>query len=420
MHRIGCATPIALVVLTGLAATGCAGAAHGTGARDKDRAASGCTVPSTRAVPQFRGAGAGELLGPGRTGTRDEVPWSKVGSGWVLAETSGNTPPGSARPRYGPWTLYLVDPAGGRYLMYQWGAKAARTGPLLVDWSVNKSLALIVSQASNGKLLIRQLDLATGTLSAGFGLPSVDNVVGYDRASGLGVLAQAYTGPNATVGSGPSEIVHYDLHGHVLGVLARSRGSLSEAQPPGGALAAVSSASGIKLVRPSDGAVVCRLAVRGAAAHGGCHPLRWWTATTVLALCVSHGLWLVPTSGARPVQLSPPRNGHGVDPAGDIGAWALPSGLYLQAVGACGVIYIVKQLPSGVVRAVNIPGTVGNNNRVLGALGTRLLVRAETGCPGSDSLLWFDPANQAVQMLLRAPKDLSGVIGAIPYGWPGA
>ena len=66
------------------------------------------------------------------------------------------------------------------------------------------------------------------------------------------------------------------------------------------------------------------------------------------------------------------------------------------------------------VEAVNIPGTSGNNNRFIGARGTRLLVRAQTGCPGSDSLLWFDPAIRAVQMLLPAPSNVIGVLGAIP------
>jgi TolB protein len=131
-------------------------------------------------------------------------------------------------------------------------------------------------------------------------------------------------------------------------------------------------------------------------------------------VCYQRGLWLIPVNGAAPKRLTPPRNGHGVDPGGDIGAWALPSGLYLQAVGACSQIYIVKQLRDGNVQAVDIPGTYGNNNGIIGSLGTRLLVRARTGCPGSDSLLWFDPATRVVQMLLRAPHNVSGVLAAIP------
>jgi len=407
-------------MFTGLAAGGCAEVGHSGGAPHGGVGASRCPARPARAGSQYPGVGRGELLRAGQTGTRAEVPWSKVGLGWVLAETSGNTSGGVAPPRFGPSKLYLIDPAGGRYLMYQWRGQAARTAPVLADWSADKSLALIESYPNNGKQLVSQLDLATGAISAGFLLPSATTGLSYARAVGRGMLAQVYTGPNAVIGTGPTEIVRYDTRGHALAVLARSGGILSTAQAPGGALVAVSGVDGITLVRSSDGAILCRLRVRGVAAHGGCDPQRWWNAGTVLAICPDDGLWLVPTDGERPVQLSPPRNGHGVDPGGDTGAWALPSGLYLQAVGACGQVYIVRQLPSGAVRGVNIPATVGNNNRVLGALGPRLLVQAQTGCPGSDSLLWFNPANRAVQMLLKAPKDVSGVIGAIPYRWPGA
>jgi hypothetical protein len=65
---------------------------------------------------------------------------------------------------------------------------------------------------------------------------------------------------------------------------------------------------------------------------------------------------------------------------------------------------------------VNIPGTTGHNNRIVTAYQSRLLVQAQTECEGSNSLLWFDPASRAVQMVLRAPKDVIGAFDEVPYG----
>ena len=49
------------------------------------------------------------------------------------------------------------------------------------------------------------------------------------------------------------------------------------------------------------------------------------------------------------------------------------------------------------------------------ALGARLLLHAQTACPGSESLLWYNPATNAEQWLLRAPAGAAGVIGVVAY-----
>ena len=69
----------------------------------------------------------------------------------------------------------------------------------------------------------------------------------------------------------------------------------------------------------------------------GCSPDRWWSPGVILAGCENHAagrnqLWLVPADGTRPSALTPVRGGHSAD-FGDIGAWSLPGGLYLQALG---------------------------------------------------------------------------------------
>ena len=48
------------------------------------------------------------------------------------------------------------------------------------------------------------------------------------------------------------------------------------------------------------------------------------------------------------------------------------------------------------------------------ALCGRLLIDAQTACPGSESLLWYNPATKAEQWL-RAPAGTAGVIGVVAY-----
>ena len=119
------------------------------------------------------------MLGAGRVGTRSQVPWRLVGPGWTLAEfTTGNYK--IARPV----TLYMIDPAGGKYRMYQWAA--TRTPWQLVDWSGDKKRALLEQPAAS-RLPMHELVLATGQLSS-FTVPSAAHVLGYTRPDGTAIL----------------------------------------------------------------------------------------------------------------------------------------------------------------------------------------------------------------------------------------
>ena len=124
-------------------------------------------------------------------------------------------------------------------------------------------------------------------------------------------------------------------------------------------------------------------------------------------------LWLVPASGARPAAITPQRSGDSPD-LGDLDAWQLSSGLYLQGAGPCAVLQIFRQAANGSIRLVKVPGTAGDN-AVLTALGSRLLVQAPLSCEGSNSLLWFNPGTRAEQWLIRAPANVTGVAVAIPF-----
>jgi hypothetical protein len=122
-------------------------------------------------------------------------------------------------------------------------------------------------------------------------------------------------------------------------------------------------------------------------------------------------LWLVPASGGKSRALTPQRGSHSQD-FGDIGAWRLPSGLYLQAIGPCGTLQIFRQKADGSITLVTIPHTSGNN-RLLTAYGSQLLVEAPTEYSPTAMLLWYNPATRHARTLFQ-----SGVLGAVPYGRP--
>jgi len=220
-------------------------------------------------------------------------------------------------------------------------------------------------------------------------------------------------------------LARYSLTGRLLKVLATSDSSsipsVSGAYSADGTTLAVSGARGLRWISNS-GRVIRRLPVPGTDPNMGCWPVRWWNAGTVLSSCFGKKydvarLWLVPANGARPVALTPQRTPAGPD-YGDLDAWRLPSGLYLQSAGACGTLEFNKQHANGSVTPVKVPGTLNVSTRIVTARGPRLLIDALTGCGGSQSLLWFNPGTGAEQWLFRTPSGAFGVEGVVAYNSP--
>ena len=151
----------------------------------------------------------------------------------------------------------------------------------------------------------------------------------------------------------------------------------------------------------------------------GCTPARWWNATTVLAQCTAKDanaprLWLVPISGKRPTALTPQRSGR----AGPRRHRRLAASLgdrTCRRSGGAATLQIFRQAANGSITPVVPAHTAGQDNRIVTALGGRLLLDAQTACPGSESLLWYNPAAKAEQWLLRAPAGAAGVIGVVAY-----
>jgi TolB protein len=320
------------------------------------------------------------------------VPWASVRAGWVLAEYSPGT---ASKPA--PTTLYLVSPSGGKYAIYQWAASKT-AAPRLLAWSGDKSRALLQLGHPNQ---LEQLNLRTGK-AARFSLPVDAQPVGYTRPNGLQLLGTAASDSTVT-------LARYTLAGkrsQVLGTQADAFG-MSAIYTPDGTALAVSAGTGLLLVS-NAGRVVRKLPVAAADPRIGCGAVRWWNPGTILAECTPKGgdaaqLWLVPANGARPKALTPVRE-SGMD-LGDLDAWALPSGLYLQSAGACGLLELNKQATNGSVAPVPLPGLpAGTSVAVVTALGPQLLLHGR-GCTLGGQLVWFNPATKAEKWLFKTGAE---------------
>ena len=337
---------------------------------------------------------------PARATQPAGVPWNRVGPGWVLAQYTTAAPEGG---KTGPVTLYLISPGGARYQLARW--PDMRFAPQLVAWSPDGKRALF--QVFSGKGGVAQLTLATGRMRT-FVMQGDATPLGYTTPNGLNIVASRPSGSGAS-------LARYSLSGRLVRSLGYSANGTA-LYASSGTEFVTGTSHGLKLVSNS-GALIRQLPVPRTSANT-CNPVRWWNGGTALASCSPPGsavpqLWLVPLGGAHPKALTPPRNPSSGD-LGDLDAWQLRSGLYLQAAGPCGVLHIFRQARDGSIKLVTVPHTSGDN-RVLTARGSRLLVQAPTDCTGSVSLLWYDPGKGAEQWLIRAPRNALGVTIAIPF-----
>lgn len=346
-----------------------------------------------------------------RTAAASTVPWRQVGPGWSVAEYSAASAPEITPQVKGATTLYAVSPQGRKYAFYRWPATADPKFNL-VDWSGDKKRVLLQEFGTN---VLEQISVVTGKVVNTFRLPRNAAAIGYTRPDGLNVLAAR------TVGR-LSEIVRYDLTGHLQKVLVSGTTLTSAIEAPDGKTVIVGNVSGLEQVS-NLGGVTKRM--RPPVAEDGCNPVRWWNSRTVLGQCFGKAkgggsqpsrLWLFPVGRGKVAALTGQRTGKGED-QGDIDAWKLTDGLYLQSLGACGVQFINQQYRNGSVHVVVIPGAPGNDHVVTGQ-GASLLVQTLTECPGSSSLLWFNPGTKAVKYVLHAPNHVYGVFAVVPYGRP--
>lgn len=379
------------------------------------------------ASPGTGGKPAVHMLSAGQTGSRAAIPWSLIGPGWALAEVSTAQPAsnGSATGS-GTNVTYLVDPEGGKYLIQTTSGIA----PDLVAWSGDQKEALYASGTQGSPLSYGLLAVASGDL-APLTLPAGVIPVGFTRPDGLNILAVHQTNSRY-------RLERYNLEGAyeaTIGTMPRSAGAptlprLNALSSPDGTTAVWGvSGDGMELVSNAGG-LIRKLRMPGTGAPKSCTPMSWWSAETVLAYCTAAGqpeagqLWLAPVGGGQPAPLT----GVSGSPSGQgsmTGAWQAGGAVYItsttftQCQGAPsgpGGQQILQLNSGGAETAVTIPGTKNNHADIVSGLGGRLLVLAQTSCPGTSSLIWFNPSTNSVQTALTAPATEAGVVSAVPYG----
>jgi hypothetical protein len=344
------------------------------------------------------------------------VPWSQVGPGWMLAMWSpvpglqhGESPPaGSPTWKTAATTLYLVDPAGGRYPITTFPPPGDGESPKLVDWSGDGTRALF-STWGDDRTVMTEVDVRSGTQQT-FTVEGAHPNPRYTRPDGKALLLDSWRV------SGPGSLERVDLAGNhqlTYPVGKDYQGSLAT---PDGTRLVLGTASGLALMG-NDGVPGKALPVTG---QKDCSPTRWWDAgsTIAVARCGNSGvsqLWLVPIDGARPTALTAPNNGqHGPD-SSDLNAWQLPAGTYVQAAGACGVVFLAKLNGDGTTSKVSVPEVKSDSVVVIGVNGGDLDLKARAGCGGGQALIDYNPATGTSTVLLGPPVNGGGVITAVPY-----
>lgn len=376
------------------------------------------------------------------------IPWGQVGPGWILATWSPvpgrrpgeNVPEGE--PLVAPATLFLIDPAGVRYpitTLPVLGADSVGGDPGhsagLADWSGDGTHALLEHQdncpmshgttgwhcidpdAAKQHTTFIDVDLVTGATHTF----TVDGFIdgSYTRPTGQAVLlSPSYPDP--------TRLRRVDLDGAEQLTYPTDLGAAGTFT--GGFLATSDGTQlvfgGNKgLVMVGNDGVVGRL-LRLPDSITGCRPVRWWTATTILADCddvASSGgqLWTVPIDGGAPAALTAPNTGQPDSGFGpdlhDAAAWQLPSGTFLQSLGACGTVFVSRLTPDMHTTRVRIPGVDSSSVQIQGASGDKLVLEAQAGCGPGTSLLAYDPAANSSTVLLGPQVNGGGVQAAIVY-----
>jgi hypothetical protein len=352
------------------------------------------------------------------------VPWAQVGPGWTLAMWSPaidpreSPPPGTPTFQTATTTLYLVDPAGGRYAITTFGPSSDGP-PELIDWSGDGSRALVKALGPGSSTTVTEVDLHTGTKTTLPPLPgnlySFSNLR-YTRPNGKALLLD-----NPEDGPTPGRLVRIDLAGNTqLTYPTDKLGSTFTGDylstPDGTRLVLGTSAS--LVLMGNDGTVGPTLSIPG---QSGCSPQRWWDigSTIVLTRCggdQGSQLWLVPIDGSAPAALTAPNNGKVGPDYGDADAWQLPAGTFVQDDGACGVIYLAKLNANGRTTPVSVPDVQSDSSvAVVGVNAGDLDIRAGLGCGGGKSLLDYNPAANTTTVLLGPPVNGGSVLQALPY-----
>ncbi|HXX89381.1 MAG TPA: hypothetical protein VEI83_04045 [Acidimicrobiales bacterium] len=344
------------------------------------------------------------------------IPWDQVGPGWILAtwDEGPATPVGEPHTP-SPTTLYLVNPIGGRYAIRTF---AADTPVGLDDWSGDGRRALLTAYGTGGgPTTVIEVDLTNGqTIHSQRVTTTPETKFQYTRPYGRAVLATIQ--PPQLVG--PLTFERTDTSGAVQLVYATQSRAVGSFQggvlsTPDGTELILGAQTG--LIEMSNDGHLVGTSTLPTSSGVPCSPHRWWTIGVVLASC-GGPLYLVPLSGGTPTQLTAPLTGRGPD-LGDLDAWKLDSGTFVQAASGCGDVYLAKLNPDGTTTPVMVPD-VDNSGTVLvvGAHDELLAIQAKLACGGGVALVWYNPTINTTNLILGPPLNGGGVANAILFRDP--
>jgi TolB protein len=352
------------------------------------------------------------------------VPWSRVGPGWLLATwspvTGGPPAPGEPTEATATTTLYLVDPAGGRYAITTFKPPGEMAGPRLVDWSGDGGRALFYAEYAKPPTAII-VDLHTGAQTEF----AVDGRPRFTRPDGGALLLETPGYSSSPSQSWPEQnhpgaLVSADLAGsHLLTYPVGPDFSGGYISTPDGTRLILGRPSGFT-VMGNDGIISKTVSIHG---QTECSPLRWWDgnrSTIILMRCTGTDgggtrLWLVPVNGDAPTALTAPNDGQKGPDFGDADAWHVPAGTFVQALGPCGLTYLARLNADGTTSKVAVPDVQTDGAYVVGIKGDDLHLRVGDGCGRGESLVAYDTAAGATTTLLGPPVNGGGVIDVVPY-----
>jgi hypothetical protein len=322
---------------------------------------------------------------------RAAVPWSQLGPGWLLATWSPNTTSVTGQGTSSA-TLFLVDPAGGRYDLGP--APAGR----LVDWSGNGADALFLGAPPSGTVgpsAIVVEDLRNGSEQR-FSTPTGATVfqVQFSKPDGKAVLVAGVDGAPARR-YGLSGTLEETYPVSLPGETTASKASGMVVETPAGTELVLQASGGFDVVT-NGGAPVRFLPLPPG--QSACELDGWWDGEDILETCINQ-LYAQPVTGGPASLVAAGATG------GDyIDAWTV-GGQVVAEAGACGTTWLVKVGTTGAPQPVTVPnaGSVAG----IGAAGDELAILVTPSCDEAtlksrhgNLLEWYAPSSDRLDTVL--------------------
>lgn len=349
------------------------------------------------------------IVGPpylpaGQTGSRSQVPWSAVGSGWRLMQRQHFTGTGPTFDN----SVYLYDPAGGRYRI----TDSLPPGVRLSAWSPDGNRAMFIT-IGQGNTTFYQLSLRSGSVSRLLRTGPA-NFIGYSRPQGLAFVAEVPDDAGSDY-----RISRYSVDGSlelsyprvVNGITLLWTGGFYSAD--GSELVVGNEQDGSAVLIGNDGHFIRTFAAPSG--YRGCTPVKLWKASSMLEHC---GLALVvqPLSGGAAWVLAA---GPGRNATGYWNAWQLSNGdVLLHNWSSCDrSTYDILDAGTGVIRPLHWPSGIPAGSTILNVSGD--IATFEHRTPGGCG-------NGVSQVTLYSYNLLTGQTSklvdsdAVIFGWPGA